>query len=67
LVTAREKCIHEGGMDFFEFDPAWVHRVDFGARHAPDLAKKTRDLLAADFPNAKCYDANYHPTQYALS
>jgi hypothetical protein len=54
-------------MDFFEFDPAWVHRVDFGARHAPDLAKKTRDLLAADFPNAKCYDANNHPTQYALS
>lgn len=66
LITNPSKCVRNGVLDFLPFDASWVTRVDLGARHDPGISKEIGDLLARDFPNAKCYAARYHPTMYAL-
>lgn len=67
FFIGTEVCQKEGRLEFLPFDPAWVQRVDLGLRFPPDVKEHVLALLRSAYPSVKCYQAEFHPTDYALA
>jgi hypothetical protein len=66
LFTGSEASQKDGGLEFFPFDKSWVRRVDLGLRFPPGEKEQVLTLLQSECPNVELYQADFHPTNYAL-
>jgi hypothetical protein len=67
MIVSPEGCKRSAdGLEFLEFQPSWLVRVDFGVRCPPQEIDRVASVLKKRFLHAVIRKAKFHPTDYAL-
>ena len=71
LMTVLNFCVVErdakgNAIELLSFEREWVRRIDFGARCDRQTRNDILEIVRKDYPQAECFQAGYHRTDYAL-